>query len=105
MQKVDFEIKLPESDLYLPIHEEYFWLSQNGTKRKLRLHDYAEVYRIPYLYEQIMEKLHCQSYTVLPSLLVEEVTRSGSKLEDMVVLDIGAGSGMVGKTLSDLGVK
>ncbi|MGB3511824.1 MAG: class I SAM-dependent methyltransferase [Microcoleaceae cyanobacterium] len=113
MHKVDFQIQLAESEppteelreRYLPIHEEYFWLNQNGTKRKLRLHDYAEVYRIPYLYEHLMEKLHCQSYTLLPSLLIEQFTQVGGKVEDMVVLDIGAGSGMVCKTLRVLGVK
>ena len=113
MQKVDFDIQLPESEPLteelrlrnLPIHEEYFWFSQNGTRRKLRLHDYAEVYRIHYLYESLMERLHCQSHTVLPSLLVERVIQAGGKVEDMVVLDIGAGTGMVGKTLTDLRVK
>ena len=105
MEKVDFEIKLPESDRNLPIHKEYFWLSQNGMKRKLRLHDYVEVYRIPYLYERLMEKLHCQSPTLVPSLLVEQATKAGDAFEDLVVLDIGAGTGMVGKTLSNLGVK
>ena len=105
MQKVDFEIQLPESDRDLHIHEEYFWLCQSGTKRKLRLHDYAEVYRIPYLYEHLMEKLHCKSHNLLPSLLVEQVKQSGGKIEDMVVLDIGAGSGKVGQTLAEFGVE
>ncbi|MGD1716006.1 hypothetical protein [Dapis sp. BLCC M172] len=44
IQKVDFEIELPEIERIrnLPIHEEYFWFKENGTKRKLRLHDYIE---------------------------------------------------------------
>ncbi len=107
MQKVDFEIQLPETERVrnLPIHEEYFWFKQNGTKRKLRLHDYVDVYQIPYLYEHLMEKLDSKSHTVLTSLLVEQFTQAGGTVEDMVVLDIGAGSGLVGKTLADLGVK
>ena len=105
MQKVDFEIQLPESDPNLPINEEYFWFIQNGTKCKLRLHDYAEVYKIPYLYELLMEKLHYQSHRILPSFLIEQTKKAGSKVEDMVVLDIGAGSGRVGETLRTLGVK
>lgn len=113
MQKQDCEIQLPKSEPpteelrepYLPIHEEYFWFSQNGTKRKLRLHDYAEVYRIPYLYEHLTEKLHYQSHTVLSSLLVEKLTQAGGKVEDIVVLELGAGSGMAGKALRELGIE
>jgi len=105
MQKLGFEVQLPENERNLPIYEEYFWLSQNGTKRKLKLHDYVEVYQIPYLYEQIMEKLHCQSFSILPSLLVEQVTQAGGKVEDLVVLDVGAGTGMVGQNLARLGIK
>ncbi|NEP85664.1 MAG: hypothetical protein F6K18_01830 [Okeania sp. SIO2C2] len=107
MQKVDFEIELPEIESVrnLSIHEEYFWLKQNGTQRKLRLHDYVEIYQVPYLYEHLMEKLESKSHTVVTSLLVEQFTQAGGKVEDMVVLDIGAGTGWVGKTLADLGVK
>ncbi|NEP00588.1 MAG: methyltransferase domain-containing protein [Symploca sp. SIO2E9] len=107
MQKVDFEIQLPkiENARNLPIHEEFFWLNQNGTKRKLRLHDYVEVYKIPYLYEHLMEELDSQSHKVLTSLLVEQFTQASGTVEDMVVLDVGAGSGLVGQTLASLGVK
>lgn len=107
MQKVDFEIQLPalESARNLPIQEEYFGLNHNGTKRKLRLHDYAEVYRIPHLYEYVMAKLQEKSHTVLSSLLIDQLTQAGGNIEDLVVLEVGAGSGMVGKALADLGVK
>lgn len=52
-----------------------------------------------------MEKLDCKSHSILGSLLVEHFTQADSKVEDMIVLDIGAGTGMVGKTLADSGVK
>ncbi|WP_324238540.1 class I SAM-dependent methyltransferase [Okeania sp.] len=38
-------------------------------------------------------------------MLKEKVTEAGGNIEDLVVLEIGAGSGMVGKALADLGVK
>ncbi|NEQ62553.1 MAG: hypothetical protein F6K53_36280, partial [Moorea sp. SIO4A1] len=44
-------------------------------------------------------------HIVLTSLLVEQFTQAGGTVEDMVVLDMGAGSGLVAKTLADLGVK
>ena len=107
MQEVDFEIQLPDIDSArnLTIQEEYFWLIQNGTKRKVRLHDYEDLYKIPYLYEQAYLKVNNQSHIVLPSLLVEQFTQAGGRVEDMAVLDIGAGSGWVGQTLAGLGVK
>jgi len=107
MQKVDFEIQLPETEIVrnLPIQEEFFWLSQNGNKRKLRLHDYAQIYRIPHLYEYLMEKLQAKSHIVLSSLLIDRIIQAGGDVKDLIVLEIGAGSGMVGKALADLGVK
>lgn len=107
MQKLDFEIQLPETEIVrnLPIQEEFFWLSQNRKEQKLRLHDYAQIYRIPHLYEYLMEKLQTKSHIVLSSLLIDRVTQAGGNVKDLIVLEIGAGSGMVGKALADLGVK
>lgn len=107
MQKVDFEIQLPETEIVrnLPIQEEFFWLSQNGNEGKLRLHDYAQIYRIPHLYEYLMEKLQAKSHIVLSSLLIDKVTQAGGDVKDLIVLEVGAGSGMLGQALADLGVK
>lgn len=106
MQENNFELQLPDpkSVSNLSIDEEYFWLIENATKRKLRLHDYHEVYQLPYLYEQLMEKLDSQSHQVLTSLLVEHFVKVDGSVEEMAVLDIGAGSGLVGHTLAELGV-
>lgn len=105
VKDIDFEFRIPQEARNLVIQEEFVWLSQNGKERKLRLHDYAEMYQIPHLYEQIMEKLQAKSHTVLSSLLIDRVTQAGGRVEDLVVLEVGAGSGMVGKALRDLGVK
>lgn len=102
MKDIDFEIRIPEEVRSLVIQEEFFWLNQNGQERKLRLHDYTEVYRIPHLYEHLMEKLQAKSHTVLSSLLIDRVTQAGGAVEDLIVLEVGAGSGMVGKALVDL---
>ncbi len=107
MQKADFEVQLPEMEMVrnLPIQEEFFWLSQNQKKQKLKLHDYAQIYRIPHLYEYLMQKLQAKSHIVLSSLLIDRVTQAGGDVKALVVLEVGAGSGMVGKALADLGVK
>ncbi len=105
MKNVDFEIRIPEEVTNLVIQEEFFWLNQNGNERKVRLHDYPQMYGVPYLYEHLMEKLQAKSHTVLSSLLIDQFTQAGGAVEDLVVLEVGAGSGMVGKALADLGVK
>lgn len=105
MKSLDFEIRIPEEASNLVIQEEFFWLSQNGKERKVRLHDYTEMYSIPYLYEHLMEKLQAKSHNVLSSLLIDIVTQAGGAASDLVVLEVGAGSGMVGKALADMGVK
>ncbi|NER47553.1 MAG: methyltransferase domain-containing protein [Symploca sp. SIO1A3] len=106
MSQTNFEIRLPEEFGTLAINEEYFFIVQDGKERKLRLHDYAEVYSIPGLYEYLaLETLRYQSPRVLSSLLIEQVTQAGGKVEDLTVLEIGAGSGLFGQALANLGVK
>ncbi|NET52303.1 MAG: class I SAM-dependent methyltransferase [Merismopedia sp. SIO2A8] len=107
MQTLNFEINLPEieNSRNLPIHEEYFLLTHDDSTSPVRLHDYSTIYSIPFLYEHLMERLSCQSHTVLTSLLVQEFTHHDRTVNDMVVLDMGAGSGLVGHTLSTLGVQ
>ena len=105
MTDIDFEVRIPQEINNLVIQEEFFWLTQNGEERKVRLHDYRELYKVPHLYEYIMEKLQEKSHSVLSSLLINQVIQGGRNIEDLVVLEVGSGSGMVGKALSDLGVK
>ena len=105
MKNLDFEVRIPEEVNDLLIHEEFFYLKQNGEERQIKLHDYPEMYRIPYLYQYMMERLQYQSHTVLSTLLINQVTQAGGNVEDLIVLEVGAGSGMVGKALVDLGVK
>ncbi len=49
--------------------EVYFYLTEAGEeKRKIRFHDYNEIYKVPGLYEQVFyDRLKCTS----PSKIVE----------------------------------
>lgn len=67
--------------------------------------DYVEMYRTPYLYQYLYEKLQAKSHIVLADLLIDQATQMGRSVEDIVVLEVGAGSGMAGKTLTDRGVQ
>ena len=106
MKRTDFQIRLPKDFGSASIDEEYFFLTQHGQERKLMLHDYAELYQIPGLYEYLVfEILGYQSPRMLSSLLIEQVTQAQDVVSELVVLEIGAGSGLMGKALANLGVK
>lgn len=105
MNENNFEIRLPDNIEQLPINEEYFFIAQSNQERRLKLHDYGEVYSIPGLYEYIaMEILKYKSPELMSSLLVEKITKEGLAIEKLKVLEIGAGSGLFGNALAKLGV-
>ncbi|RJP32568.1 MAG: class I SAM-dependent methyltransferase [Candidatus Omnitrophota bacterium] len=86
--------------------EEWCWVEYGGITKKIRFHDYDEVYKIPGLYEFLFyEKLECNSPRMVCSLLKKELDQSPTNPEDLVVLDVGAGNGMVGEELVRLGVE
>ena len=78
-------------------------LLDEGWKR-IRFHDYGEIYSIPGLYEHLFyERLRCQSPAVVSRLLAEAVEAAGDDPAQLAVLDLGAGNGMVGEALREHG--
>ena len=105
MTSTHFQIRLPGNTEHLPINEEYFFITQNDQERRLKLHDYSEIYRIPGLYEYInLEILQCLSPEIMSSFLVDKITETGLPVEKLKILEIAAGSGLFGKKLAQLGV-
>ena len=85
--------------------EEYCIFEQEGQTRKIRLHDYQEIYAVPGLYEAIFyERLRYRSPEVVTRLLIEEVNKARIPLSELIVLDMGAGNGMAGEILRQKGV-
>jgi SAM-dependent methyltransferase len=73
-------------------------------RRRVRFHDYAAVYAVPGLYEQLFyDELECASPQTVRGLLEDVLERREIQPEELVVLDLGAGNGMVGEELDDLG--
>ena len=76
----------------------------DGDWRKIRFHDYDEVFSVPGLYEYLFyDKLKCDSPRTVVSLLCKELSKAGVGPPDLTVLDVGAGNGMVGKELQNRG--
>ena len=81
---------------------EWCEVTVDGETRRIRFHDYHEIYDIPGLYERIFhDHLKCRSPEVVIGLLQEQLDDPGS----LVALDVGAGNGLVGEQLQRLGVR
>lgn len=102
----EFEIRFPEHDPdSRGQHEEWCELHYDGEWRRIRFHDYAEIYEIPGLYEELFyERLRCQSPRTVREMLGERLREEGRDAAELRVLDVGAGNGIVGEELSELGV-
>ncbi len=102
-----FLIALPEPDLRLDQDAEWCLVQIEGRDdwMEVRFHDYGDVYDIPGLYEHIFYKtLGCNSPQVICKQLSEAMRETGHDPSELRVLDLGAGNGMVGERLSQIGV-
>src|SRR4051795_3312355 len=92
----DFVLHLPDdANRSADQDEEWFEVEYDGETRRLRFHDYAEIYSIPGLYEELIyERLRCESPRVIARLLAQELDRRDVAPAKLRVLDLGAGNGI-----------
>lgn len=94
----------PESSS-LSQDESWFYLQEKDKQRKIRFHDYDEIYKVPGLYEQIFyDRLKCTSPVKVTNILESAVKQSEANFSELRVLDFGAGNGMMGEELKKHGV-
>lgn len=85
--------------------EVYFYLLDGESKEKIRLHDYKRIFAVPGLYEQVVyDRLKCQSPRTVTEVLQYSISQSHQSLNELRVLDLGAGNGMVGEELKQQGI-
>ncbi|GMT49630.1 MAG: hypothetical protein IEMM0008_1169 [bacterium] len=98
-------IQFPKAELSNVNQDEtYFYLQGSGGKRKIRFHDYDEIYQIQGLYEQIFyDRLRCTSPGKVTSILESAVKQSQDNFTELRILDLGAGNGMMGEELKKHG--
>lgn len=81
---------------------EYIALSEHET---VHLHEYTRIYAVPGLYEHVVqERLRCTSPQVAADGFLRAAARLGLEPGSMTVLDVGAGTGLVGELVHRGGV-
>jgi predicted TPR repeat methyltransferase len=107
LNHVDYALHLPSngSPGALDQDEEWCEIEFDGERRRIRFHDYAAIYDVPGLYERLFaERLECDSPSVVTELLGGELRDAGVDPRVLAALDFGAGNGMVGELLAELGI-
>jgi len=100
-------IRFPSVDTQsLAQDEAYFTLvAPDGTQSELRFHDYDAIYSVEGLYEQLFyDRLKCQSPEKVVNILRHAMSGEPWLFNELRVLDLGAGNGMVGDELQKHGV-
>ncbi|MEX1231330.1 MAG: methyltransferase domain-containing protein [Planctomycetaceae bacterium] len=109
LEQIDSEVEdihFPDTSDGVDQDEEWCEVVVKGKRRRIRFHNYAEVFRVPGLYEELFyEQLKCCSPSYITNLLESVVHEYGESPEEFRVLDVGAGNGMVGDELQQLGVQ
>ena len=103
---ISHQIQFPKkSSLKLNQDQAFFYILLGATKKKLRFHDYSEIYSRPGLYEQIFyERLKCASPKKVAQILESSIHIYKSNFNELRVLDLGAGNGVMGEELKKRGV-
>lgn len=103
----DFVLRLPdEASATADQDEEWCEVEYEGRTRRLRFHDYTDIYSIPGLYERLIyEELRCESPRVIAGLMSDELERRGTDPASLRVLDLGAGNGIVAEELREVGAE
>jgi predicted TPR repeat methyltransferase len=100
-------IRFPSIDTNaLPQDEAYFTLTDaGGVETKIRFHDYDTIYAHQGLYEQLFyDRLKCQSPEKVVAILRHAMAGDTWLFNELRVLDLGAGNGMVGAEMQKFGV-
>ena len=99
-------IQFPKLELTsLNQDEAFFYLQTDDEQRKIRFHDYNEIYQVPGLYEQVFyDRLQCSSPQKVTAILESSIKQSQTPFSELRVLDLGAGNGMMGEELKKYGV-
>jgi SAM-dependent methyltransferase len=107
LDRLDYALHLPPRHVRDKLDQDEEWceIEIDGARRRIRFHDYAAIFDVPGLYERLFaEQLDCDSPRVVCELLGAQLQTSRVKTAGLCALDFGAGNGMVGERLAELGI-
>ncbi len=80
-------IQFPKDELTgINQDEAYFYLQESGGKRKIRFHDYDEIYQVQGLYEQIFyDRLKSTSPSKVASILEAAVKQYQNNFSELTI--------------------
>jgi len=96
------QVTFPGEKAALDQDQEWFVVKSDGRAKRLRIHDYDQVYKYPGLYEKVVaDHLKCRSPQVVCDMLGRELDGWLEERDQVHVIDMGAGNGMVGEELKE----
>jgi hypothetical protein len=107
LDNVDYALHLPPKHAHGELDQDEEWceIEVGGERRRIRFHDYAQIYDVAGLYERLFaERLECDSPRVVAELLAQALRDARTRPERLTALDFGAGNGMVGERLGELSI-
>ncbi|MDM8525374.1 methyltransferase [Desulfococcaceae bacterium HSG8] len=103
MESCNYELIFPKTKDELDQDQEWVIVKEEGCQKKIMVHDYDEIYKIPGLYEDLFYKrLGCDSPNVVCEMLAEEMKKADETDVGLRVFDFGAGNGIVGERIREM---
>lgn len=101
----DLRIAMPELSRRYAQDSEWCVVHLDGQWREIRFHDYGQIFNVEGLYERLFyDILECRSPDVLATAFEAQLTRTQTAPDQLRVLDLGAGNGIMAEKMLDLGV-
>jgi hypothetical protein len=93
----DVEYEAPETDRQ---SDEFFWANVDGRRQRYNIHDYATLYRVPWLYDiALYHNLVCRTPTEMSAAIDKVWQAARLDRAGLRALELGAGSGAFGHEL------
>lgn len=106
VETLEIALPLPDDRGSIEQDEEWIVVRTDSGWRKIRLHDYHEVFAVPGLYEKwVYRALKCKSPQRIADLLARVLLREGVDAGSLTLLDLGAGNGCVADELRRIGLQ
>lgn len=99
-------VRFPPQETTGPDEESFEVTFADGRVEIFTMHDYARVYAVPGLYEEVVQRmLGCATPDRIAAVLADGAAAVGRDPGDVRVLDVGAGNGVSGEALAAAGMR